>query len=131
MIYLGTEIPLTELSLSERNDAFQMIAEKSFFHVPKVNQSFIWYMFSAEPEDMRIMIYIGKHFPELFRILIDMKQPEILKKFLKTGKFLIEKNIDAYIQYANQVQNYEAQILLTEYKFKNYSVPDIAEKLKL
>ncbi len=131
IIYYGTEIPLKSVRTRERDHAFHMIAEKSFFYVLNSNQYLIWHMFSATPEDMRIMIYIGKHFPEMFRILLDMKEPEILKKFLKTGKFLLEKNIDDFIQYANQVQNYEAQILLTEYKFRNYSIPNIAERLKL
>ena len=131
IIWYETEIPLNSVNTIERDHAFQMIAEKDFGYVLKSNQYLIWYMFSAMPEDMHILIYIGKHFPELFRILIEMKQPEILKQFLACGKFLLEKNIDDFIQYANQVQNYEAQILLTEYKFRNYRIPDIAEKFKL
>lgn len=131
VILHGTEIPVGLAGTRSLSAAFQMIAERTFFQVPAENKMLVWHMFQADPKDMKIMLYIGKNFDELFRILIDMHQLEIMKKFLLAGKFLIEKNIDDYIQYANQKQRYEEQILLTEYKFRTYSVPDIDEKLKL
>jgi len=129
IICFETEIPIG--LVFRKGDAFHMIAERSFIYTPDENKMLIWYMFQANPEDMKIMLYIGKNFEEMFRILIEMHQPEILKKFLKTGKFLLEKNIDDFIQYANQKQRYEEQIILTEYKFDTYSIQDIADKLKL
>ncbi len=131
IIYCGTEIPLAEIRPSDYGQAFQMIAEKYFYNTPKMHQGFVWYVFYTNPDDLHVMIYIGKNFERLFRLLLEMKQPKILKKFLKCGKFLLEKNIDDFIQYANQVQNYEAQIILTEYKRDTFGFQDIAEKLKL
>ena len=55
----------------------------------------------------------------------------MIEKLLNTGFFITKKNIDKFIQYANQKQKHEIQLLLTDYKYQHMDFKNPADKLKL
>ena len=71
--------------------------------------------------------YLSEH----FRIVLAVCNPEILKALLLSGNVFTQNNIDESIQYANQMGNYEVQLLLMNYKAQYLGYPDISDKLKL
>ncbi|MBR0485519.1 MAG: leucine-rich repeat domain-containing protein [Oscillospiraceae bacterium] len=83
--------------------------------------------FLQNPENPELSAYLA----ERFRIVISVCNAEILKELLLSGKIFTKNNIDASIQYANQTENYEYQLLLMDYKAQHIGYQNISDKLKL
>ncbi len=78
-------------------------------------------------ENQECSAYLSEH----FRIVLSVCNAKILKELLLSGKVFTKNNIDESIQYANQIKNYEVQLLLMNYKAKHIGFQEIGEKLKL
>ena len=91
----------------------------------------IWNMFYQNPEDAKIYNYIIRSFSKMFELLIDENNSELITKALYSQKFSFDKNIDKFIQYANQKQKHEIQLLLMDYKYQQFEFKNPADKLKL
>ena len=83
--------------------------------------------FLQNPENPELSAYLA----ERFRIVLSVCNAEILKELLLSGNIFTKNNIDASIQYANQTENYEFQLLLMNYKAYHIGYQDISDKLKL
>ena len=83
--------------------------------------------FLQNPENPEFSAYLAEH----FRIVLFVCNTELLKELLLSGKIFTKNNIDDSIQYANKIQNYEIQLLLTDYKYQHFQFQDISDKLKL
>jgi len=103
--------------------------ESGEFHI----NSIIWDVFCNRPDEEVITI-IRKKFHILFRYLIDHENIEIIQKVLDSEKFITDKNIDEWIQYAIDAQKHHSQLMLINYKNqKNWyqNIDEINHKFKL
>ncbi|MBR1529672.1 MAG: leucine-rich repeat domain-containing protein [Oscillospiraceae bacterium] len=88
-------------------------------------------MFALGIDQERVSDYLKKRFSAVFPVLIAMNDREIVQKILDSEKFVTKRNIDKMIQYAIAQQNYQIQLLLTEYKQKKGWYQEIGKALKL
>lgn len=137
IIWCDKKIPVSmlvsRLLTSHMPDILNLIIHKDFSVQinPEDKHAVIWYMFCAQPEDRQILQYIRRNFINMFPILIEKGNAEILQKLLDKQIFVTRKNIDKLIQCAIDKQNYALQVMLTEYKHQKFGYQEIADRLKL
>ncbi len=122
--YHGIEFIIHANIYNELAPFFKLIDEKDLSVKIKFEEKcpIVMELFSRNPEDEKIIAYIRKTCSKTFQFLIDENHSEMLEKLLNTGLFITKKNIDKFIQYANQNQKHEIQLLLTDYKYQHFEV---------
>ncbi|MBR1592731.1 MAG: leucine-rich repeat domain-containing protein [Ruminococcus sp.] len=80
----------------------------------EVKYAVIWSVFRNTQEDEPTNAYIKKTFVKMFQFLIDKDDTKTVKLVIGSGKFLTKRNIDKFIQYANNKK--EIADMLTEHK---------------
>ena len=113
------------------SDVLTMIVDYSVKMSQEVKYDAVWKIFSNCPDDERTAAYVKKNFSKMFPFLLDRDDAETVQKVLDSGKFLTERNIDKFIQYAIDNKHVEIQVLLINYKREKIGYSDPAEKLKL
>jgi len=85
----------------------------------------VW-KFLKNPQDAESLNFLQTN-----RMLLFLLEMEPFRKVLETGKIFTRDVIDQEIRYAIEQQEYEKQLLLTEYKYQHFGFQDIAGNLKL
>ncbi|MBR1555922.1 MAG: hypothetical protein IJ644_11115, partial [Oscillospiraceae bacterium] len=65
--------------------------------------------------------YVKKHFPKMFRFLIDNNDTEKIRNILQMQKFISKRNIDRFIRYADENSHSECWEILSNYKKEKLS----------
>ena len=129
----GATINLPETENVETGNILSMIIKKHYSI--KINNDIkynvIFQMYALGLDKEGVSAYISENFSDMFPVLINMNHTEILQKILDSEKFVTKRNIDKMIQYAIAQQNYQIQLLLTEYKQKKGWYQEIGKALKL
>lgn len=115
------------------NDMKRLVLEHDYSVKMDSNAKYhvIFQMFALETDQERVSAYMTENFSAMFPVLVDMDDTEIFHKILDSEKFITEKNIDALIRYAIAKQNYQIQMILTDYKQQKGWYQEISENLKL
>lgn len=90
-------------------------------------------MYGITPEDEAVCSYIEQYMlqtlPDIVRKCDD--PAGILRKLLETGRFLTRQNMDALIEIAIQQEEYELQLMLTEYKRTHFGYEAAEDRFRL
>lgn len=113
---------------------FEMIRDKDYSKVLDHDLKYpvVMQIFFNEGDDVTTA-YIKKNFKKFFIFLTDMvilqnklsftydvyNSLEYLKKLIKSGKFILKRNIDTYIKLADEMECYEVFDMLNEYREEN------------
>lgn len=87
------------------------------------------YECNADPE--HLPEYLRKNFRTVFCWMIEKEDLKNIHKILETERFVSERNIDKFIQYAISHRKIQAQLLLTDYKYQHFDFRETGENLKL
>ena len=98
----------------ERNYSVRIDSEVKYY--------LIFQMFLLDVDSDSVSEYIKKNFPKMFRWLMDNENSEIIQKILDSGNFITKRNVDKFIQYAIENQKYQAQMMLTDYKYQHFEI---------
>ena len=93
----------------------------------------VWAVFWLCPEDERNTVFLRENLEKMLCFLIDRKDDAGLKDALGCGAFdeQIGACIDRCIEYANDKQAFEIQLMLTNYKAEKLGYTDVTEQFKL
>ncbi|MDE5753597.1 MAG: leucine-rich repeat domain-containing protein [Oscillospiraceae bacterium] len=112
------------------------INNRSFYGSSEVDENTLAVLcvYFSEPGETTFN-YIRRNFLEMFQILLDMQETDILRKVIENGEFITKENIDELIQYAIEKKAHEIQVMLMNYKAEKLGYEDtgttIGKKFKL
>ncbi len=109
----------------------KMFSYGSIVEPKKVLQAIIE-VFRQYPDDEKLIGFINENIMDIFPVLMNEKgKIEILQKMMDSGKIFTEDMIDNAISYMIDNQQYEIQVMLTNYKYEHFKFDDPEKKLKL
>ena len=76
--------------------------------------------FYLQSGDTDAEVFIKKGITKIMKFLIDEDNVGPILKLLETGKFITEKNIMTFIDYANSLQKMEIQLIFMNYSHEHF-----------
>ncbi len=109
-----------------------MIANHNFHvNVPITKKAWIIsQMYQQNPTEENLLQYLKEEFPNHIKTMIEENQTNTLRQILDIGQMIQKENIDELIRYAIDKKSYETQIMLTDYKRKQFGFESAEEKAK-
>ncbi len=87
-------------------------------------------MYQKNPAEEKLLVPLKEQFPEYIRPLIDENQADLIQQVVTAGQMIQKETIDDLIRYAIAQKSYETQIMLTDYKRRQFGFESIEEKAK-
>ncbi len=88
-------------------------------------EDIVFQLYCQYPDDKELVRFLKEKFPSKFRVLVDRRKTEIVRKILEQEILITKNNINSCIFYSAQQGTAEITLLLTDYKYQHFGYEDI------